>query len=135
MKNNQCFVIVIIISGAVLTLICDYDKIVIREDGRKMKINEKISGFWLLSQEDAPELSAKINIFAHEKSGAKLCFIDREDTNLSFAISFATPPKDDTGVFHIIEHSVLCGSGLRCADSRLFLSWLPDVSDSRTRLQ
>ena len=75
-----------------------------------MKINEKISGFISVSEEDAPEISAKINIFIHEKSGAKLCFIEREDNNLSFAISFSTPPKDDTGVFHIIEHSVLCGS-------------------------
>ncbi len=75
-----------------------------------MKINEKISGFRLISREDAPELSAKVNIFTHEQSSAQLCFIEREDKNLSFAISFATPPKDDTGVFHIIEHSVLCGS-------------------------
>lgn len=75
-----------------------------------MKINEIIQGFALVSTEEAAELSAKINIFRHEKSRAELCFIEREDTNLSFAISFATPPYDDTGVFHIIEHSVLCGS-------------------------
>ena len=75
-----------------------------------MKINQKISGFRLISTEDAAEISAKLNIFDHEKSGAKLCFIEREDRNLSFGISFYTPPKDSTGVFHIIEHSVLCGS-------------------------
>ena len=75
-----------------------------------MKTNKKISGFVSVSVEDAPEISAKINIFNHERSGAKLCFIEREDNNLSFAISFATPPSDNTGVFHIIEHSVLCGS-------------------------
>ncbi len=74
-----------------------------------MKINEKISGFTLISTNDASEISAKLNIFEHE-SGARLCFIEREDNNLSFAIGFKTPPKDSTGVFHIIEHSVLCGS-------------------------
>lgn len=93
-----------------LTLVLCYDKIDVREAGIKMELNEKISGFTLVSKEDAPEISAKINIFLHEKSRAELCFIEREDSNLSFAISFATPPKDDTGVFHIIEHSVLCGS-------------------------
>ena len=75
-----------------------------------MKINEKTAGFRLVSVSDAAEIGAKLNIFDHERSGAKLCFIDREDRNLSFGISFYTPPKDSTGVFHIIEHSVLCGS-------------------------
>ena len=75
-----------------------------------MKINDTISGFRLIKVESSPENLAKINIFSHEKSGAMLCFIDREDRNLSFGISFYTPPKDSTGVFHIIEHSVLCGS-------------------------
>ncbi len=75
-----------------------------------MKIGKKISGFSLISTTDIRELSAKLNIFEHEKSGAKLCFIEREDNNLSFAIGFKTPPSDSTGVFHIIEHSVLCGS-------------------------
>jgi len=75
-----------------------------------MKINDKLCGFRLIKAESSPENSANINIFSHEKSGAMLCFIDREDRNLSFGISFYTPPKDSTGVFHIIEHSVLCGS-------------------------
>ena len=75
-----------------------------------MNINDKISGFRLISSEQVPEISATLNIFEHEKSGGALAFIDREDPNLTFAISFRTPPSDDTGVFHIIEHSVLCGS-------------------------
>ncbi len=48
----------------------------------------------------------------HEKSGAALAYIDRDDTNKTFAIAFATTPEDDTGVFHILEHSVLCGSDM-----------------------
>ncbi len=74
-----------------------------------MKTGEKLSGFTLISTTDIKELSARLHVFEH-KSGAKLCFIDRDDNNLSFAIGFKTPPKDSTGVFHIIEHSVLCGS-------------------------
>ncbi len=74
-----------------------------------MKTVKNICGFSLISRADINELSAKLNIYEH-KSGAKLAFIDREDNNLSFAIGFKTPPKDSTGVFHIIEHSVLCGS-------------------------
>ena len=75
-----------------------------------MNINDVIHGFLPISRDRVEEISAYVNIFEHKKSGAKLCFIEREDRNLSFAISFATPPEDDTGVFHIIEHSVLCGS-------------------------
>ena len=68
------------------------------------------SGFKLTDRRDADEISAVIWELEHEKSGAKLAWIDRKDKNMTFAISFATPPEDDTGVFHIIEHSVLCGS-------------------------
>ena len=75
-----------------------------------MDINGILHGFQLISRDAVDEISANINIFEHIKSGAKLCFIEREDRNLSFAISFSTLPEDDTGVFHIIEHSVLCGS-------------------------
>ena len=67
-------------------------------------------GFRLVECRDAEEISAKIWELEHERSGARLAWIDREDKNMTFAISFATPPEDDTGVFHIIEHSVLCGS-------------------------
>lgn len=75
-----------------------------------MNINDVIHGFLLISRDTVEEISANVNIFEHKKSGARLCFIEREDRNLSFAISFSTPPTDDTGVFHIIEHAVLCGS-------------------------
>ena len=46
----------------------------------------------------------------YEKNGADLIWLDREDDNQTFAIAFKTIPQDDTGVFHILEHSVLCGS-------------------------
>lgn len=48
--------------------------------------------------------------YTHEKTGARLCWIERAEENKTFAIAFRTIPTDDTGVFHILEHSVLCGS-------------------------
>lgn len=42
--------------------------------------------------------------------GARLMFIENDDANKAFSITFKTPADDDTGVFHILEHSVLCGS-------------------------
>src|SRR6266705_1548647 len=71
---------------------------------------EKYNGFKLLEVEDLKEINSLGRIFVHEKSGAKLFHIENEDDNKVFSISFRTPPKDSTGVSHILEHSVLCGS-------------------------
>ncbi|MBO7197164.1 MAG: insulinase family protein [Clostridia bacterium] len=67
-------------------------------------------GFESLRSVYLDELDTTLHEFSHIKSGASLIFLDREDENKTFAIGFSTPPSDDTGVFHIIEHSVLCGS-------------------------
>ena len=56
------------------------------------------------------EIDAHAVEIYHAKSGASLFYLDREDENMTFAIGFKTPPYDDTGVFHILEHCVLCGS-------------------------
>lgn len=75
-----------------------------------MKLNEVIYGFRLLKETEVPEISSKGYEFLHEKSGARLFFVENDDDNKVFSISFRTPPKDDTGVPHIVEHSTLCGS-------------------------
>lgn len=49
-------------------------------------------------------------VLRHKKSGARICVISNDDENKVFTIMFRTPPKDSTGVAHIIEHSVLAGS-------------------------
>lgn len=67
-------------------------------------------GFRLIRSTALDELDAMLYQLSHVKSGAELIYFDREDDNKTFAIGFSTPPTDDTGVFHIIEHSVLCGS-------------------------
>ena len=75
-----------------------------------MRENEHIHGFTVHSCRELPDLSARIFELEHEKSGARLVWLDREDDNKTFGIAFRTVPEDDTGVFHILEHSVLCGS-------------------------
>lgn len=56
------------------------------------------------------EMQGRLWEMEHEKSGAKLVWLERPDENMTFAISFRTIPTDSTGVFHILEHSVLNGS-------------------------
>lgn len=67
-------------------------------------------GFGLVRKQRLDELDCDLYELIHIKSGASLIYLDRDDENKSFSIGFATPPTDNTGVFHIIEHSVLCGS-------------------------
>ena len=75
-----------------------------------MKCGEIIHGFKIESERELADFGARLFIGRHIKSGATLIFIDREDTNKTFSITFKTVPTDSTGVFHILEHSVLCGS-------------------------
>ena len=75
-----------------------------------MIIKEKLYGFRHTRTKEAPDIAATLHEFRHEKSGARLYFLEREDENKTFLISFKTVPEDSSGVFHIIEHSVLCGS-------------------------
>ena len=69
-----------------------------------------LHGFAVKRVRELPELAAKLWELEHEKSGAQLCWLDRADENKTFSIAFKTIPQDSTGVFHILEHSVLCGS-------------------------
>jgi Zn-dependent M16 (insulinase) family peptidase len=69
-----------------------------------------IHGFEVLSVEDLGELKA-LGIFArHQKTGLEVFHILNDDEENLFAYAFRTPPGDSTGVAHILEHSVLCGS-------------------------
>ena len=75
-----------------------------------MKINETVYGFLVKRAVEIKDTGATLYEAEHIKSGARLLFFDREDENKTFSIAFKTIPEDSTGVFHIIEHSVLCGS-------------------------
>ena len=61
-------------------------------------------------EEYVPDCKGQGMVFRHIKSGARVCVISNDDENKVFMISFRTNPTDDTGVPHITEHSVLCGS-------------------------
>ena len=72
--------------------------------------DQRLHGFRVERTEPLSELEAETALLRHEKSGARLLVISNDDEDKAFSIAFKTPPKDDTGVFHILEHSVLCGS-------------------------
>lgn len=67
-------------------------------------------GFKLLDIEKISEIESTVMIFEHIKSGARLINLENNDDNKLFSIGFRTTPTDSTGVAHILEHSVLCGS-------------------------
>ncbi|MFT8310098.1 MAG: insulinase family protein [Sporolactobacillus sp.] len=72
--------------------------------------NKVVHGFRLLHTDTIQDIHSEAYVFEHEKSGARLLFLKNDDDNKVFSISFRTPPENNTGVFHILEHSVLCGS-------------------------
>ncbi len=76
----------------------------------EMKIGDKLFGFLVKRKKEIKDIDAVMYEMEHEKCGAKLIFLDREDENKTFSVGFKTIPENSTGVFHIIEHSVLCGS-------------------------
>ena len=67
-------------------------------------------GFTLIREESMREVGGAVRLWKHERTGAELLSICNDDENKSFGVAFRTPPKDSTGVAHILEHSVLCGS-------------------------
>lgn len=67
-------------------------------------------GFQVVNEEFIREIDSAVFTMEHLKSGARLLFVQNQDDNKVFSVSFRTPPEDSTGVFHILEHSVLCGS-------------------------
>ena len=64
----------------------------------------------LIKEEELKGIQSKGYLMRHKKSGARVLLIENDDENKVFSIGFRTPPSDSTGVPHIMEHSVLCGS-------------------------
>ena len=67
-------------------------------------------GYTLVKREDCPEQHGTLTVLTHDVSGAAVLLVENDDDNKAFGIGFGTFPSDDTGVFHILEHSVLAGS-------------------------
>ena len=75
-----------------------------------LELNKKLHGFVLEQIKDIEDAKGTLYMFRHEQTNAELCWLKRDDKNKTFAITFKTIPDNDTGVFHILEHSVLNGS-------------------------
>lgn len=75
-----------------------------------MKTIENLTAYELVEKKTLEDLKSEGFILKHKKSGARIALISNDDENKVFYIGFRTPPKDSTGVAHILEHSVLCGS-------------------------
>ncbi|SCW42154.1 hypothetical protein SAMN02910400_00699 [Lachnospiraceae bacterium C10] len=68
------------------------------------------SAYELIKQEKLTDVHSDGTVLRHKKSGATIALVENDDDNKVFYIGFRTPPENSTGVPHIIEHTVLCGS-------------------------
>lgn len=66
--------------------------------------------FTLQQEKTIPEINSHARLYVHDQTGARLLSLTNDDENKCFGISFRTPPADSSGIAHIMEHSVLCGS-------------------------
>ncbi len=80
-----------------------------REEGQWGQIKE-LEAYEVKSRRTIRELQSEGMVLEHKKTKARLFLLSNEDENKVFCIGFRTPPDDDTGLPHILEHSVLCGS-------------------------
>ena len=69
-----------------------------------------LTAYEVIQDKDLSDLKSQGVLLKHKKSGARVLLMENDDENKVFAIGFRTPPSDSTGVPHIMEHSVLCGS-------------------------
>ncbi len=75
-----------------------------------MKTIDNLTAYEVVEKKTLEDLNSEGYILRHKKTGAKVALISNDDENKVFYIGFRTPPKNSTGVPHILEHSVLCGS-------------------------
>ena len=75
-----------------------------------LQSGDRLCGFRVNRVRECRELQGRMVEMIHEKTLAPLCWLDNQVKNKVFCITFPTFPEDDTGVFHILEHSTLCGS-------------------------
>ncbi|PKA56112.1 Presequence protease 1, chloroplastic/mitochondrial [Apostasia shenzhenica] len=77
--------------------------------GERHEIAENL-GFEKIAEQFISECKSTGTLYKHKKTGAEVISVSNDDENKVFGIVFRTPPKDSTGIPHILEHSVLCGS-------------------------
>jgi hypothetical protein len=74
------------------------------------RAGDRRHGFMVTGVSELPELNATLVQLRHARTGARMVHLAREDDNNLFGVGFRTTPRDSTGVAHILEHTVLCGS-------------------------
>lgn len=75
-----------------------------------MELNQEYYGFKVVDIKEINDAKSTMYVLKHQSSGATLIYLENDDDNKCFSIGFKTLPEDSTGVCHILEHSVLCGS-------------------------
>ena len=68
------------------------------------------NAYEIINKKTVSDLNSEGYLLKHKKTGARVVVLSNDDENKVFYIGFRTPPTDSTGVPHILEHSVLCGS-------------------------
>ena len=71
---------------------------------------ENLEAYQVVERRKISDLNSEGYILKHKKTNAAVTLLLNDDENKVFYIGFRTPPKNSTGVAHILEHSVLCGS-------------------------
>ena len=71
---------------------------------------EDLAAYEIMERREMEDIHSEGVYLRHKKTGAKVALLKNDDENKVFCIGFRTPPKDSTGVAHIVEHTVLCGS-------------------------
>ena len=66
--------------------------------------------FEIIQDRQVEEIASRARLWRHIQTGAEILSIENDDEHKVFGIAFRTPPTDSTGIAHILEHSVLCGS-------------------------
>ena len=70
-------------------------------------LGKNYSGFRMSQRESISELNSLALLFTHLETGAEVLIMENDDDNKVFSTTFKTPPSNDRGVAHILEHSVL----------------------------
>ncbi|MEA2059861.1 MAG: insulinase family protein [Thermodesulfobacteriota bacterium] len=75
-----------------------------------LNVGDEISGYRILRIEEVPEIASILYQLEHEKTGVRHIHISNKDKENTFGVTFRTVPENSTGVAHVLEHTVLCGS-------------------------
>ena len=81
-----------------------------QHNNRGMENIKSLNAYEVIEQREVADIGSMGMLLRHRKTGARIVLLSNDDDNKVFYIGFRTPPADSTGVPHILEHSVLCGS-------------------------